>query len=424
MLRNTKVSSLNNLLAKYGHLNWALLDQALVSGANFLTGVLLVRLLGVDQYGVFVLLWMVVQFGMSIQNAMVVSPMQSITPKLNPDESVAYLSSTLTLQIGVIVLMAGMALLVSFLPAHWLPDWWSNGFLAPLVTCMALFQLQDYLRRSFFVRQLARQAFYIDLIAYGGQLLLLVTLLYAAPSFDNALWLIALSFAISIGIGSLLVERKPFAPVKVVLSTTARHWISSRWLLGSAILQWLSGNYFLITAGVLLGPAALGAIRAAQNLLGVTHIAFQGLENIVPGRASRVLNSQGNPGLQRYVYKVLVALLVFTGITALFMASFAELIFNAVYGHLDNNSRTAMFWYVPIYMLVAACLPYRAGLRSIEKTRAIFIAYVLGTVFAISTANYLVSGYAVDGVMFGMLFVQIIMIAVLAVSFIQGLRNK
>ncbi len=34
------------LLVRYSHLNWALADQTMVSGVNFLTGILLARYLG------------------------------------------------------------------------------------------------------------------------------------------------------------------------------------------------------------------------------------------------------------------------------------------------------------------------------------------------------------------------------------------
>ena len=53
---------ITNLLKRYGHVNWALADQAVVSGTNFLTGILLARHLGMVEYGVYTLAWMVGQF--------------------------------------------------------------------------------------------------------------------------------------------------------------------------------------------------------------------------------------------------------------------------------------------------------------------------------------------------------------------------
>ena len=46
---------------------WALGDQALVSGMNFMTNVLLARLLGMKEFGIFTLAWMAVLFFNSLQ---------------------------------------------------------------------------------------------------------------------------------------------------------------------------------------------------------------------------------------------------------------------------------------------------------------------------------------------------------------------
>ena len=45
------------LLARYSHVNWALADQTMVSGVNFLTGILLARHLGIEEFGRFTLAW-------------------------------------------------------------------------------------------------------------------------------------------------------------------------------------------------------------------------------------------------------------------------------------------------------------------------------------------------------------------------------
>ena len=66
-----------------------------------------------------------------------------------------------------------------------------------------------------------------------------------------------------------------------------RHWRLSRYLIGSALLQWTSGNYFIIVAGILFGPTSVGILRAAGNIIGITNVILQGLENIIPQSASR-----------------------------------------------------------------------------------------------------------------------------------------
>ncbi len=56
------IQSTVQFLTRYRHVNWALADQVMVSGVNFLTGILLARGLGIEEFGRFTLAWMVVLF--------------------------------------------------------------------------------------------------------------------------------------------------------------------------------------------------------------------------------------------------------------------------------------------------------------------------------------------------------------------------
>src|SRR5215469_10227207 len=73
----------------------ALIDQALVSGTNFITNVILARALGLRDYGVFALAWMAVLFVNSLQWAFIVSPMMSVGPKQDPAERPHYYGAVL-----------------------------------------------------------------------------------------------------------------------------------------------------------------------------------------------------------------------------------------------------------------------------------------------------------------------------------------
>ncbi len=62
------IESARRLLLRYSYLNWALADQTMVSGVNFMTGILIARYLGVTEFGRFTLVWMAVLFVNSLQS--------------------------------------------------------------------------------------------------------------------------------------------------------------------------------------------------------------------------------------------------------------------------------------------------------------------------------------------------------------------
>src|SRR5271154_3962226 len=73
-----------------GSETWALADQSVVSATNFLTSVMLARFMGLREFGIFALAWMVVLFANSIQNALIVAPMMSVGPQQEDKDKPRY----------------------------------------------------------------------------------------------------------------------------------------------------------------------------------------------------------------------------------------------------------------------------------------------------------------------------------------------
>jgi len=380
----------------------------MVSGVNFLTGILLARYLGLDEYGRFTLAWMAVLFFNSIQQAGIIAPMMSLGPKQNGADETGYYSAIIVQQIvwsvlGFFLLWAGV-----WLSGFIVPQWGVQDLGLPLASALLAWQLQDFLRRYFFARNQSKLAFFNDVISYLGQLALLLALFHwARLTTAGVLWLIALTSAAAVlvgacGLGSLQFSRKTLREI------TRQHWYSSKWLLGSALIQWTSGNYFIVSLGAIVGTGAVGALRAAQNIMGVTHILFQGLENIVPAGAARSLQIGGKVAMQTYLWK---ATLMCTGVTSLFcliVAIAPDWLFTLFYGSDYTGYGYLLWWFAPIYLLISIGLPLRAGLCALSQTRPIFVAYVIMTTFSVLSASFLVDCYGISGALVGILGTQLI----------------
>ena len=68
-------------LINYKSLNYSLLDQALVSGSNFLSTIIIARILGLHDFGIFATLWIILLFINSLHVSTIVFPMMSLVPK-------------------------------------------------------------------------------------------------------------------------------------------------------------------------------------------------------------------------------------------------------------------------------------------------------------------------------------------------------
>lgn len=404
-------------LSRYSHVNWALADQAMVSGTNFLTGILFARYLGLDEYGRFTLVWMAVLFCNSFQQAGIIAPMMTLGPKQTAEDEPVYYGSVVAQQIAWALLCFFLICGGAWICGAVVPQWGVRELGIPLAVTVFAWQLQDFLRRYFFVRGQGKLAFLNDTISYLGQLSLLLAL-FNISNLDSAsvLWLIAVSSAVAVIVGVLQIGPLSFS-WSGIFAVAAKHWRHSRWLLASALIQWTSGNFFIISLGAIVGPSSVGALRVAQNLMGVTHILFQGLENIVPTGAARSLQTGGVEALKGYLQRVTLLCGGATALFCLIVAIAPSVFLGMLYGSEYMEYGYLLWWYVPIYLLISAGLPLRSGLRALDNTRPIFVAYTMMTCFAIFSASPLVNGYGISGAMIGTLGTQLILQSYMAYRF-------
>ena len=90
------------LIRRYKHVNWAIADQAIVSGANFVTGILVARFIGIEEFGQFALAWILLEITLSIQKSLIIMPMMSIGPKHADSEMPAFFGAVIAQQAAFI----------------------------------------------------------------------------------------------------------------------------------------------------------------------------------------------------------------------------------------------------------------------------------------------------------------------------------
>jgi O-antigen/teichoic acid export membrane protein len=399
---------------------WALADQALISGMNFGTTILLARTLGVEQFGVFSLGWLVVLFVNSLQMSLVISPMISIGPKLNEDESSQYYAAVGIQQIALAALFAVGILLFATMAGWFLPHWNIAALGIPLAFAAFAYQLQDFVRRYFFVRSWPGLAFLNDVISYATQILLLLLIIFFHQLNTSRAFLInGVTSAAAVIVGALTLGTLRWGGINHLKSVSSRHWRFSKWLGASAVMQYATGNVFVVAASSVAGPGAAGVLRAAKNIMGITHIWFFGLENVMPAKASRAFSHGGAKELRSYIGR---AALVWGGMTALF-ASIVSLApgmwLKLIYGNSFGEYGYLLRWYAAAYVLIFLGLPLRSWLRALEYTKPIFWGYVVSSAFSLALAVPFTRYFGLRGAMAGLIGAQLLLHAVTLIGLVR-----
>ncbi len=416
---------LQNRIAKVaqGRALAALFDQALVSGANFLPNILLARGLGLREYGVFALSWMVVLFANSLQYAFVITPMVSIGPKQDSSEKPAYYGAVLVQELLFAALATVLVLAGVLASAHFCPAWNARGLALPLAGATFAYLLQDFLRRYFFSTGQSGAALRSDALSYLTQLPFLA-LMARNPhiSIGRMLWVIS---ATSLA-GFVACARK-YGPVRFsrpsAVDVLRRHWRMSRWLAPSALMSWGAGNLFLMAAPVYYGAPAAAALRAAQNIVAVAHIWYLGLDNIVPAEAARQVHRGGVEALLRYIQSVMRSWGGLTLAFALCIAAAPEFWLRLAYGEKYASYGAILRLYALLYFVIFLSGPLRAGLQALEYTAPIFWSYPFLIAFSITLAGPFSRQLGLRGSLFGMIAVNLLFQGMIASAFIRRVRR-
>ncbi|HEU4708703.1 MAG TPA: lipopolysaccharide biosynthesis protein [Methylophilaceae bacterium] len=399
------MQKLGLLINRHRHANWAFLDQGVVSGSNFLIGILLARFLGPEAFGIFVLLQSVMLYVNSFQGALIFQPMMSAAPQLVEHERRKYLQGIFAVQlILAVVLGLGAGLLAMLAHAFGLID---VAGLQPitilaLITAMLSFQLQDWQRRYYFVQEKARSAFFIDIIGYGGQVVLLsIACLTHRLDVATGFWIITVASLASFATGFLHNRQRPvFGHAREVLR---EGWRTGRDYLVAWQFQWLgSQGVFMVGAGI-VGTHAVGGVRATQNIVGPINILFLAMDNLIPVAAARRYGNSGLAALSRYLWKITLWGTMLLAPVLLLLAVFAAPLMNLLYGKSYVAFASLVYWQA-LYIFIQFYLRQTFFfLRTVKATGVILRAGIILAACSIAIASLTVHAFQATGLMFALL---------------------
>lgn len=405
-------------------MKFAFVDQVVASGGNFLAAILLARALGIYELGRFALAWMLIELVATLQYAAILQPMLNIGPKQAETGARRYYQAVLVQQAGACALL-GSAVAAGAIGLGWLLSLPRLAEMAlPLGGAIATYQFYEFFRRYMFARGRPGAGLWIDLLRFGLQLAAILALPYAwsDPTAEAGIWIAAAACAAAAVEGLRLFGRIEWSGT-AVRSVLMRHWEFSKWLLPSAVMFWTSSQAFIAIAGLTLGAAATGSLRAAITITGILNILLLSLNNFAPVQASHALHAGGPLELRRYIGRLAVfsASLIVAAVTLLNIAP--DFVVHLLYGdQYEGVGELVRLLCGPaaVHGIGAVLVIWAAAL---ERTRLIFWSYAVATPISIIAAFPLVKYGGVTGLVFCSLLVEGIRVALLLIPLVGWSRR-
>jgi O-antigen/teichoic acid export membrane protein len=375
-----------------------LADQALASGVNFLTLILVARAIDPREFGYFALVFTLLQSLGAVQLALVTRPHNVLGAVRSGLDYVRFTTTTGVWQLAFAGLAAS-ALAVAGVATG--PGTHVGVLLLIAAPVVVAWQFQELTRRILYTEGRLGAALFNDAVSYGFQAAAFVAL-YAHRNLDGrrALVVVGATSALAAVVGAVQLRRS--IGRAIARKSVWELWRFGRWLGAAEVAYWFESQYYIYLAAAMVGPAAAGGLKAGQTLLGPVSVFLAFFVNYLPTRFARLLAVRPDDSagaLRAGVAATMPAVAAYGVVVALAAPWLLRTVYGTAYAHSANVVRLFALYYV--------CLSFSdvvvAWLSARRRARRIFAGHVTGAAASLAIGWLLVREFGAAGAVAGML---------------------
>jgi O-antigen/teichoic acid export membrane protein len=369
----------------------ALYDQAVVSGSNFLTMILIARQLRAEDFGMFSLAMMSMLFLGNLHRAIFTQPMNILGAGDAPSVFAGRFLALLKVHRFAIPIATAILAVISqiFFP--------ETSLLVAVAIYVACYFLQEMLRRYWYTLRETDKALRNDLISYAGQVVIILLVGSFLP-LDSTLAFSIMAFT------SLFAFLAGLAQLRLPPSVERYHswqvlvqqWTLAKWLILTVLAVWGAGQVypFLIAP---LGPLVVASFSACRNLLNALGIVIQSIGNYLPTHAAVLLQHGGKAALGQHICKTFIAVtalaLAFLFVTQMYAEELLHLVFGGTYDSAAPLLKI-LAWGAVSTLFASALGSYSLAMGD---SRSGFLANLAASAFTFTGGFFLIQTQGVTG---------------------------
>ena len=382
-------------------------DQGIVSATNFLTAVLIGRLAGQDELGLYFLGFQgILIFVQNTQMSLVSAAYIVYGPRLEGEEFRRYTGSTLlhSLTLGII---AGLAMLVAGLAFQtWgTPEGMEGleGVLLVLAGTGACWLLREYARQVCFARLNAHAAIALDGFIFAGQMAGLYFLGRAGLLTAQSAYIVIGAVT---GLGALVwifSRRHIFAPRAARMWPDFRqNWNYTRWIFAMNLTYLGSMQIYPWLLGIFHDKEALGILGACGTVIFLSNPFIIGMSNFLGPKCVHAYTTEGVEGMRRVVRTATLFFAVTMGGFCVIMLVGGGVVMRLLFNEprLADYGLVAGIWAVG-QLAWALRAPAEYGMNALERPDVGFKALLLMLMITVTAGVWLTWQYGPLGVAIG-----------------------
>jgi O-antigen/teichoic acid export membrane protein len=395
-------------------------DQCVASGSNFAVGIVVARISGPAGLGAFALAYTVWILLTTLHRSLITDPM-AIMGDMRGDQKEEFVRRGFAADVTLGLMAAGIIAAVGSALLAVGQTTFGVGLLS-VAPWIVVLDLQDYWRWIGFMQGQPRKSLMNDLVFNAVQALAFGAIFVAGL---HSVFAVVAAWGLGAAIAALYGLRQ-FSVRPSVRGGSAflwSRWPTSRWLASERAASWGASQLYLILAGVILGPAALGGLKAAQGLVaGPTTLVVNASGSFGLPEATKQYAERGWIGMlkvSRFVTGAGLAASLACG-TAVFVA--APALLKLLYGpEFVKYAPCARLFAISVVLSAFAVGPI-ITLTATRRVRPLFVLQLAKLAFAVAAVSVLAEAYGVTGA--ATAYVVMVALSTLAIMLLQSWTRR
>ncbi|NOY30434.1 MAG: lipopolysaccharide biosynthesis protein [Planctomycetes bacterium] len=375
----------------------AVFDQAVVGGTNFLTAILVGRLCGPSELGLFALVTTIWYLVLAFLESGITTPFTVFVHRLDEHKRTTYAGSAIAHVAGLsTVAVVGLGLMTALL--------YAMGFqelalvFAAMTATIPVRLLRQFARRFHYATLNLSRALVLDISIAGLQLgalasLYFLDLLSAATSFLA----VGGAYAVVLAVWLACHKRSFRIRRQWVLPDLFKNWALGRWLVASQIAMIASGYSLPWIIALLLDQSQTGIYFGCATLVRIGAPLLVAIQNVLSPRSATAFAESGLPGLRRVVRRATVGLLLGMGLFTALIAFGGDWLVGIFFGAEYGGQWGVVALLASNELAFALMLGAASGLTVLERTEFLFRSHLMGILVTVTMAFTLVGPLGLPG---------------------------
>lgn len=375
----------------------ASLDQAFLSGLNFLISIILIKIVSKPEYGYYSIFFSIILFMASIQTAVINTPLAVLLITKKGDEKRKYVGSLFFGQNLFLFLLALIGVVGGII------FWYFNlveSTLTAIIISISLsligILLREFLRAYFFADENPKRVLIIDVL-YVILFIILGYLSYLFFHFNVAavFFLMGLS---SFLVGIFFIKRNKWDYSKIdIKSSYSENWKYGRWALLGVTVTHIQNYSYLYLLGIIISSAAVADVSAARLLLMPLILVQEGWSKIILPHGSKLREGNRLPRLFKEQVVISIAFVVIVMSLVLFLFFFKPILLKIVLSSKYSNSFNYIFFWGAIFSMGFIALNASFGMQVLKKFELISKINIVTMLITLPLAYLLIYSNGIEG---------------------------